>query len=160
VGGHARSAVALVVCVAVCLAAAGVGGLATSRSVATWYQTIEKPSWTPPGWVFGPVWTTLYLMMAVAAWLVWRRAGVSGGRLALTLFAAQLVLNAAWSWLFFGLQNPGAAFVELIVLWLAIVATLVAFWRTTAPAGWLMLPYLLWVTFAGVLNFTIWRMNA
>ena len=155
----ARSWVALIVCLALCFAAAAIGGVATSRSVGTWYRELAKPSWTPPGWVFGPLWTVLYLMMAVAAWLVWRRAGVAGAKLPLALFLVQLALNAAWSWLFFGWRMPGAAFAELCVLWLAIVATAVAFWRMRPLAGALLLPYLLWSTFAAALNLAIWQAN-
>jgi translocator protein len=103
------------------------------------------------------VWSVLYLSMAVAAWLVWRRPDAS---LPLTLFGIQLIFNAAWSWLFFGLHSPGAAFVDIILLWLAIVATTVLFWRRSTPAGMLFLPYLLWVTFAAALNCAIWRLNA
>jgi len=155
-----RQALGLVVALAVTFAAAGIGSVFTSQSVDTWYQEIAKPSWTPPGWLFGPVWTALYTLMAVAAWLVWRQGGWGGARLALGLYAGQLVLNAAWSALFFGARMPGLAFVELVVLWLAIVATTVAFFRKSVPAGVLLLPYLAWTTFAGVLNFTLWRMNA
>lgn len=160
VDGRARAVVRLVACVGLCFAAAAVGGLATRQSVGTWYQTLAKPSWAPPDWVFGPVWTALYLMMAVAAWAVWQRAGLRGARVALALFVVQLALNAAWSWVFFGWRLPGAALVELAVLWCAILGTVVAFWRIAAPAGWLMLPYLAWVTFAGALNLALWRMNA
>jgi tryptophan-rich sensory protein len=155
-----RSAVALVSCVAACFAAAGIGSVATARSVSTWYQELAKPPFSPPDWVFGPVWTVLFVMMAVAAWLVWRRRGLRGGAVPLTLFGVQLALNAAWSWLFFGFQLPGVAFVELIVLWVAIAATLVAFWRTSRAAGLLLAPYLLWVSFAAALNFAFWRLNA
>lgn len=155
-----RSVLALGVCVAGCFAAAGIGGVATARSVGTWYQELAKPPFSPPDWVFGPVWTVLYLMMGVAAWLVWRRAGLRDGAAALTLFGVQLALNAAWSWLFFGFRLPGVAFVELLVLWAAIAATLVAFWRTTLAAGLLMVPYLAWVSFAAALNLALWRLNA
>lgn len=141
-------------------AAAGIGSVFTARSVSDWYAALEKPSWTPPGWIFGPVWTILYIMIALAAWLVWLRRGVPGGRLALGLFAGQLVLNAAWSGLFFGLRMPGAALAELAVLWAAIVATTAAFFRVRPVAGWLMLPYLGWTSFATALNAAIWRMNA
>jgi len=137
-----------------------IGGRFTAASVQDWYQQIEKPSWRPPDWVFGPVWTVLYILMAVAAWLVWRKAGFGGAAGPLTLFAIQLVLNAFWSYLFFGLESPFAAFVELLVLWTAIALTTAAFWRVAPLAGVLLLPYLLWVTFAGVLNCAIWRMNA
>ena len=110
--------------------------------------------------MFGPVWTVLYAMMAVAAWLVWRDKGLAGARLPLALFGVQLALNAAWSWLFFGFRMPGVAFAELVALCLAIVATVAAFWRTVPVAAWLMVPYLAWCTFAAALNFALWRLNA
>ena len=145
--------------VAASFTAAAIGGTATSRAVRDWYPTLVKPAWNPPAWLFGPVWTVLYLAMAVAAWLVWRRAGWAGARLALTLFMVQLTLNAAWSIIFFGLRNPGAAVVEVMVLWAAILGTLVLFWQVSVPAGILFIPYLTWVSFAAVLNFSIWRLN-
>ncbi len=125
-----------------------------------WYASLRKPSWNPPGWIFGPVWTALYAMMAVAAWLVWRRGGFAAQRRPLGWFLAQLALNAAWTPLFFGLHWPGVAFAEIVLLWLAIVATLAAFRRVSRTATLLLVPYLLWVTFATVLNFTLWRLNA
>lgn len=146
--------------IAACFAAAGIGSAFTTSEIPGWYAGLNKPSWNPPSWVFGPVWTTLYLMMAVAGWLVWRRLGLAGAAVPLTFFAVQLVLNATWSYLFFGLHRPGAAFGEIVLLWLAIVATLVSFWRVQPLAGALLAPYLAWVTFAAVLNFTIWRMNS
>ena len=145
---------------AACFAAAALGGVATGGAVRDWYPTLAKPAWNPPAWVFGPVWTVLYVLMAVAAWLVWRRAGWSGARRALTVFFVQLTLNAAWSGLFFGLRNPGAAFAEILLLWGAIAWTLVLFWRFSALAGMMFIPYLAWVSFAAVLNFTIWRLNS
>jgi benzodiazapine receptor len=153
-----RQVVGLVLSVLVCFAAAGLGSVWTAKSVGTWYQALEKPSWNPPNWLFGPVWSVLYLLMGIALWLVWRRTGLVAAPIG--IFAVQLVLNAAWSGLFFGLQNPGAAFAEIVVLWVAIVATIVAFWRITPVAGILLLPYIAWVSFAGALNFTIWRLNA
>ncbi len=159
-----RSAVAqlvgLVLALLACFAAAGIGGLLTAASVDDWYQTLAKPAWTPPDWVFGPVWSALYLMMAVAAWLVWRSTDWSTSRGPLTLFGVQLALNVAWSGCFFALQRPGLALVELVVLLAAIVATTAAFWRNSRLAAVLMLPYLLWSTFALGLNFSIWRLNA
>ena len=149
----------LVISIAVCLAAGGLGAIATTPEIDAWYQTIEKPSWNPPSFVFGPVWTILYVLMAIAAWLVWQRDGFAKAKVPLTLFAIQLLLNVAWSWIFFHFHQPGWAFVEILVLWLAIVATMVAFFKKTALAGWLMGPYLAWVSFAAVLNFTIWRLN-
>ncbi len=142
---------------ALCFGAAAFGA---RFSPGEWYATLAKPAWTPPDWLFGPVWTLLYILMAVAAWLVWRRYGLSGARAALALFVAQLILNALWSWVFFGLQRPGLAFLELTVLWLAVAATTGAFWRLEPWAGRLLVPYLAWVTFAGLLNFALWRLNA
>ncbi len=141
-------------------AAALIGSLFTGAAITTWYDTIAKPSWTPPNWIFGPVWTLLYLAMAVAAWLVWRQAGWSQAATGLTLFFVQLVLNAAWSALFFGARNPGLAFAEILLLWCAILATLLAFWRVRPLAGMLFVPYLAWVTFASALNYAIWRLNS
>lgn len=155
-----QQSVGLVVCVMICFAAAGLGGLVTTPNVPNWYAQLAKPAWTPPSGVFGPVWTLLYLMMAVAAWLIWRQAGLVAARLPLGLFAVQLVLNSLWSILFFGLHSPGAAFVDIVLLWAAILATAVAFYRRSRWAGGLLVPYLLWVSFATALNFTIWRMNA
>ena len=146
--------------VAVCFAAAGIGSWFTYPSVGTWYAGLEKPPWNPPDWVFGPVWTVLYLAMAVAAWLVWRRGGFGGARLALALFGVQLVLNATWSGLFFGLRSPGAGLADIVLLWIAILATILAMRFRSIVAAWLMVPYLAWVSFALVLNFTIWRMNS
>lgn len=124
-----------------------------------WYASLQKPSWNPPGWLFGPVWTLLYVLMAVAAWQVWRRGGFKANRVPLACFLVQLALNAAWTPLFFGLHQPGWAFVDITLLWLAIVFTLVAFWRAHRVSAWLLAPYLAWVSFASILNFTLWRMN-
>jgi len=145
--------------IAVTLLASAVGSLFTSTSVGTWYRTLAKPTWTPPGWVFAPVWTALYVTMAVAAWLVWQRAGFSGARVALALFAVQLALNVAWPAFFFWLRSPSAGSLEIVALWIAILATLIAFWQQRPLAGALLLPYLAWVTFAALLTFRIWRMN-
>lgn len=139
-----------------CFGAAAFGGLFMPGE---WYASLKKPSWNPPGWVFGPVWTTLYLMMAVAAWLVWKRGGFPAQRRALALFLVQLTLNAAWTPLFFGLHRPGLAFAEILLLWLAIAATLAAFRPVSGVAAWLLVPYLAWVSFAAFLNFTLWRLN-
>jgi tryptophan-rich sensory protein len=155
-----KRAVRAVVCVAVVLGAAAVGSLLTGDEPGEWYAVLRKPAWTPPGWVFGPVWTALYLMMALALLIVWERRGLGGARVAVGLFAAQLALNVAWSGIFFGLRMPGVAFGELVLLWAAILATAVAFWRESVAAGALLLPYLVWVTFAGALNFAVWRLNA
>ena len=124
-----------------------------------WYSGLIKPALTPPGWVFGPVWTLLYAIMAVAAWLVWCRHGLANAIGPLGLFLGQLALNALWSYLFFGLQHPGLALLDIVFLWLVILATVKAFWRSHRPAGLLLLPYLFWVSFATYLNFQFWRLN-
>jgi tryptophan-rich sensory protein len=122
-----------------------------------WYEALSKPSWNPPAWIFGPAWTLLYTLMAVAAWLVWKR---DGWRRPLMLYFVQLVLNAAWTPLFFGAHQLGWALVEICVLWIAILLTMLSFHPVNKAAGWLFVPYLAWVTFATVLNFTLWRLNA
>lgn len=155
-----RQAIGLFVAIAICFAAAGLGGLVTTPQIPGWYATLAKPTWNPPAWIFGPVWSLLYLLMAVAAWLVWRQAGIAGARLPLGLFAVQLTLNSLWSVLFFGLHSPGAAAAEILLLWGAILATLITFWQRSKLAGGLLVPYLAWVSFATVLNVTIWRLNA
>ncbi len=142
-----------------CFAVALVGSWFTTPVLDDWYATLRKPTWTPPNWVFGPVWSALYVSMAVAAWLVWRKRQLVAVVVPLSLFMVQLALNLGWSVVFFGLQNPGAACIEIVLLWTAIVATLLAFWRVTAAAGWLLVPYLGWVTFAVALNFAIWQLN-
>jgi translocator protein len=124
-----------------------------------WYAGLAKPGFTPPGWVIGLVWLILYTTMAVAAWRVWRPGGFAGARAALTLFLIQLVLNAAWTYVFFGLHSPGLALVEIMLLWAAILLTLLAFRKKDRAAAGLMLPYWLWVSFAAWLNFSIWRLN-
>lgn len=145
--------------VVACLAVAGLGGVFTSSSVRDWYPVLQKPSWNPPSWLFGPVWTTLYIMMAVAAWLVWRRRGSVHVKSALRLFVFQLILNALWSPLFFGLRSPLAGLLDIVPLWVAILATLLSFWKISPVAGVLLVPYWLWVSFATALNFAIWKLN-
>ena len=125
-----------------------------------WYAALAKPAWNPPNAIFAPVWSELYGLMAVAAWLVWRRAGFSGAGAALGLFAVQLILNALWSYLFFGRHQPGLAFGDIVVLWVAILSVVLLFLRVDRVAGALLLPYLAWVGFAAYLNFTLWRLNA
>ncbi|TVR79257.1 MAG: tryptophan-rich sensory protein [Rhodospirillales bacterium] len=136
-----------------------IGGAVTATSVETWYPRLITPAFTPPDWVFGPVWTVLYIMMAVAAWRVWRRTGFAGGAVPLGLYGVQLGLNLAWSVLFFGLNWIGVALAEIAVLWLAIAVTTLLFWHVDRIAGWLMLPYLLWVGYATVLNAAIWQLQ-
>jgi translocator protein len=151
-----RSALALVGWLLACFAAAAIGGLFMPGE---WYASLKKPSWNPPSWIFGAVWTALYTMMAFAAWLVWQRGGFAAQRRPLSLFLVQLALNAAWTPLFFGLHWPGVAFAEIVLLWLAILATLVAFRPVSRAAAGLLAPYLVWVSFATVLNFILWRLN-
>lgn len=124
-----------------------------------WYEGLNKPSWRPPNWLFAPVWTLLYVMMAVAGWLVWRSAGFGGGAGPLSLFALQLALNALWTPVFFGLHRQDLGFAVIVALWLAIAATIVAFATISPAAAVLMVPYLAWVSFASVLNYTVWQMN-
>lgn len=144
---------------AACLAIAALGGAVTAKSVGTWYQTLNKPPFTPPDGVFAPVWTMLYVAIAVAGWRVWlagRRAGTRG---ALTAYAAQLALNLAWSFIFFGHHMIGAALAEILMLLIAIGLTAALFWRIDRLAGGLLVPYAAWVAFAGALNFALWRLN-
>lgn len=155
-----RQAVWLTALVATCLAAGAVGAGIGSTSVREWYPGLAKPRWTPPDWVFAPVWTALYLSMAVAAWLAWRRSGWPAARASLGWFGLQLALNVGWSALFFGMRRPGIAFAEIIVLWLAVAATAIAFWGRSTAATVLLTPYLAWISFAAVLNLFIWRMNS
>jgi tryptophan-rich sensory protein len=152
----ARSALGLLGWLAASLAAGWIG----SRHLpGAWYASLEKPSWTPPGAVFGPVWGVLYVLMGLCAWLVWRRARFRGAPLALGLFGVQLALNALWSYLFFGLHRPDLALLDIAALWLAILAVTLLFWRRHRGAGALMLPYLAWTGFAWCLNLAIWRLN-
>jgi len=125
-----------------------------------WYKGLKKPSWCPPDWLFGPAWTVIYLTIAVAGWLIWRDFGLAKASGAFTLYFLQLLLNMLWSPLFFGLKRPDIAMAELVVLWFAIAATIAAFWSLVEIAALLLLPYFAWVTFAGALNFALWRLNA
>jgi benzodiazapine receptor len=141
-----------------CFVAAAFGGLA-SATAGSFYRDLVRPEWAPPAWLFGPAWTILYCMMAVSAWLVWRVNGFRAARGPLTLFIVQLVLNGLWTWLFFGLRNGALAFAEILILWAAILATLVSFRRLHRTAGALLIPYLGWVTFASALTFAVWNRN-
>ena len=149
--------IALVVAAAICFGAAAVGGYATTRSLRDWYVALPKPSWNPPSWVFGPVWTVLYGAMAVAVWLVWRARDERDVTVAFAWFAAQLVLNVAWSVVFFGMRAPKAALGVILGLWLAILGTILVFAPISMPAAAILVPYLLWVTFAAGLNGAIVR---
>lgn len=144
---------------AITFAAAVIGSAATFRSVATWYPTLVKPTWTPPAFLFGPVWTALYCAMAVAAWRVWRAQTGSKATAVLRTYGAQLALNALWSVLFFGLRRPDLALLDIAALWIVLVIALVRFWRADRIAGGLWSPYVAWVSFAFALNAAIWRLN-
>lgn len=143
----------------VSFSAAALGALATNPEIDGWYRSLVRPEWTPPDAVFGPVWSVLYLLMAISAWLVWGAAGFQRPFLPLVWFHVQLTLNVLWSWIFFHLHQPGWAFLEILSLWGAIALTIFYFFRIRRLAGTLMVPYLVWVTFAAGLNFTIWQLN-
>jgi len=149
----------LIGAIALCEAAGGLGAIWTSKGVREWYPALEKPSFNPPSWLFGPVWSMLYALMGASAWLTWRDGTARGAQSALRLFSIQLVLNTLWSFIFFRLRSPRWAFLEIIVLWAAIVMTLLSIWKISRLAGILFLPYLLWTSFAVLLNFRLWRLN-
>ncbi len=152
----AINAAMLVVSIALVTAAASVGGI---FGIGDWYRTLVKPAWNPPNWIFGPVWSALYLAMAVAAWLIWRKRGTHSVGLALGLYAAQLALNAAWTAIFFGAHQMGWGFAEIALLDALILACALAFWPVSRTASLLMAPYFAWVSFASLLNLSLWRLN-
>lgn len=151
----------LAVSIVICQLAGIIGSFFTTPSIPTWYAALKKPPFTPPNWLFAPVWTTLFLLMGISLFLVWRKSGsVPRVRTALVIFAAQLALNVLWSILFFGLRSPLAGFVEILVLWIAILLTVLSFYKISPLAGVLLIPYILWVSFAAFLNYHLWRLNA
>lgn len=138
-----------------------IGSIFTAKNIPTWYASLIKPVFNPPAWLFGPVWTTLFLLMGIAAFLVWQKGwNRKDVKIALTVFCFQLVLNTFWSIIFFSIHSLGWAFIELVVLWLAILANIIVFAKISKPAAWLLLPYILWVSFAGLLNFSLWQLNS
>jgi len=155
----------LIIAIIVCELAGIAGAIFTAPSISGWYAGLAKPALTPPAWVFGPVWTILFALMGISIFLVWKKHSnilenvrmLRVWRWGVAFFILQLVLNVFWSIIFFGLRNPGAAFIEIIFLWLAIVLTIIAFYRVSRPAVYLLLPYILWVSFAGYLNYSIWQ---
>jgi translocator protein len=150
----------LIISIAIPLVVGFTAGFFTTTGPGSWYQTIEKPSWNPPSWVFAPVWTTLYIMMGVALYLVWKEASNNNKkRPAIILFAVQLTLNFFWSFIFFTLEQPGWAFAEIVFLWLSVAATIFSFAAINKLAAWLLVSYISWVSFAAMLNYTIWIMN-
>lgn len=154
-----RDTIGFIGFLALCLVVSAIGGAVTATSVGNWYRTLAKPPFNPPDWVFAPVWTVLFFMMAVAGWRVWRRDGRRWTRLPLALYALQLALNLVWSIAFFGMRSIGGALVDIVALLLAILATTAVFWRRDRVAGMLFIPYATWVAFAAVLNAAIWRLN-
>jgi len=151
---------ALLIAFAACYGAAAIGAIFSVQGVSEWYATLAKPRWTPPAWLFGPVWTVLYAMMAISVWTVWRLRDRHRIAAAVAAFAVQLALNAAWSPLFFGAHNPGAALADILLLLVALVVTIRLFAEKSVVAAWLLVPYILWVSFASVLNLAIWRLNS
>lgn len=153
-----EKALKLLISIALPFLAAAIGSVFTASSVDSWYQTLQKPFLNPPNWIFGPVWTLLFFLIGCSLYLVWQ-SDKEGKRKAYLIFSIQLVLNVLWSALFFGLQNPGFAFAEIIILWIFIIWNIVIFRKFSSVATWLLVPYLLWVSFAAYLNFSIFRLN-
>ncbi len=150
----------LIIAIVVCELAGIIGSIFTASAIPNWYATLAKPALNPPSWIFGPVWTTLYALMGIAAFLVWKKGwDRTDARKALYVFGLQLVLNALWSIVFFGLQSPAWAFANIVLMWLAIVWTMILFYKISKPAVWLLMPYILWVSFAAYLNYSIWMLN-
>jgi translocator protein len=155
-----NNAIRLIIAIAIPLAVGFTSGFLTITGVGSWYQTINKPSWNPPGWIFGPVWTTLYIMMGIALYLVWKSdASVVLKKTAISLFTVQLVLNFFWSLIFFNQHQIGWALIEIIAMWFFILFTIFAFAQVNKTAAWLLVPYSCWVSFATILNYAIWKLN-
>jgi tryptophan-rich sensory protein len=157
--GMMKRALGLAAWLVATLAAGGVGAIA-SASAASFYGQLSQPSWAPPAWLFGPVWSVLYVLMGIAAWLVWRDHGFRGAATALKLFVTQLFANALWTWLFFFWHQGALSVAEILILWLLIAATILAFWRLHKPAAILLVPYLAWVSFATALTISLWQLNS
>ena len=148
----------LIVWVNLCFTVSAIGAFASLQPKA-FYAELVQPSWAPPGWLFGPVWSTLFLMMSIAAWSVWRSGGFTQNRISLSLFLIQLAFNGLWSWLFFAWQQGALAFFDILLLWSLILSTILAFWRVSRISALFLVPYLLWVSFASVLSYTMWQLN-
>jgi len=155
-----RDITKLILSIIACLCAGAIGSIFTTPAIPTWYAALEKPPFTPPNWLFAPAWTTLYLLMGISAFLIWRR-GMDNRRvkIALVIFLVQLVLNALWSVVFFGFESPLLGVVVIVILWIGILFTILRFFRLSTSAGWLLLPYIGWVTFAAILNIYIFILN-
>ena len=156
-----NNTIALIVALLIPLSLGGIGAIASNRSIPTWYQTLRKPSFNPPNWVFGPVWTLLYILMGLSSWLVWRERRSDGASVqgALSWYGVQLLFNGLWSIIFFGMRRIRLALADIVALWSALLITMLQFFRIRRSAAWLLLPYFLWVTFATLLNTAIWRLN-
>lgn len=156
-----KNSIKLVASIVLCEGAGFLGTFFTTPAIPTWYAQLAKPTLAPPNWVFAPVWTTLFLLMGIAFYLVWTHptARIQHKKAALMIFGGQLVLNILWSAIFFGLESPRWALVEIMLLWCAIIVTMIAFRKISLPAAWLLVPYILWVSFAGYLNYAIWSLN-
>ena len=150
----------LITSLLVCQLAGLIGSLFTMSKIPNWYMTLNKPELAPPNWIFGPVWTTLFVLMGIALYMVWKQGtDKKDVKIALYIFGTQLILNVLWSIIFFGLENPGSAFVEIISLWISILLSIIYFYRINKTAGYLLIPYIAWVSFASYLNFMIWGLN-
>lgn len=155
-----KEIISLIVAIITCEAAGIVGSIFTASKIPTWYKGLMKPALNPPSWVFGPVWTTLYLLMGIALYIIWKKGlSTEGVKFALTIFAVQLILNALWSIVFFNMENLGLALINIVLMWLSILWTIVLFYRLSPTAGLLLIPYILWVSFASYLNYAIWTLN-
>lgn len=149
-----------IISIIICQLAGLIGSIFTSQSIPTWYASLKKPAFNPPNWLFGPVWTALFLLMGIALFLVWQKGiGFPQVKIALIVFGIQLIFNILWSILFFGLRSPITGFIEIIILWILILLTILVFYPISKTASLLLLPYLLWVSFASILNFSLWRLN-
>jgi translocator protein len=153
-----KQVLGLIVSLLITFIAAGIGSIASLKA-GTFYQQLIRPEWAPPAWIFAPVWTILYLLMGIDAWLVWREQGFRAARISLSLYIIQLAINALWTWLFFVWRLGEIAFIEIIILWILILCTLIAFWRVRIIYGILLMPYLAWVSFASVLTYVTWKLN-
>lgn len=155
-----NSVIKLVVSILASFAAAGIGSLFTFKAIPNWYAALKKPPYTPPNWAFGPIWTTLYILMAISVFLVWQKGlAIHGALLAFILFWIQLVFNALWSIIFFGMKSKGGGVITIVVLWLLILATVITSFRVSGWAGALLIPYILWVSIALYLNIGVWVLN-
>lgn len=150
----------LIFSIFICLFAGFIGSFFTTPEIPTWFATLQKPSFAPPNWVFAPVWTSLYILMGISLFLVWQKGWENKTiKTAIYLFAGQLVLNALWSFVFFGLRSPLLGLMEIVILWVAILATILSFMKVSRTAAYLLIPYILWVSFASIVNFSIWSLN-